>query len=438
MSQSELVLAFFLQLGIIIAACRIVGWLVRRFFGQPQVVGEMIAGVILGPSLFGLIAPELQKAVFPQESRTFLYIGAQLGVGLYMFIVGLGFKADEFRANIGSAGVVSFAGIAVPFLVAVGVAPWLVDLGGLFTPQVGTGEAILFLGACIAITAFPMLARIIHERGLSGSPLGTLSLSAGAIDDAAAWCVLAIVLASLGEGPGVAVKAIGGAAAFAVFMLVLGPRLLAPLGCMAEKEGITETVLAIALIAFLACAFAMELAGIHAVFGGFLLGVMMPRGALAAGLKKKLEPFTVIALLPMFFTFSGLNTQLSVVNDLQLLEVTLVILVGSIAAKFVACWAAARLTGQDNDTALGIGALMNARGLMELIIINIGLQRGIITIELFSIMVVMAIVTTLMATPLFELVYGRKARARGELGRLAPTSDSAGEAPPATGDKPPS
>ena len=430
MSQSELLLAFFAQLAVIILACRLVGWLVRRFFGQPQVVGEMIAGVILGPSLFGWIAPQLQQAVFPQESRTFLYIGAQLGVGLYMFIVGLGFRADEFRSNLGSAGLVSLAGIAVPFLVAVGVAPWLVSMGGLFTPQVGTGEAILFLGACIAITAFPMLARIIHERGLSGSPLGTLSLSAGAIDDAAAWCVLAIVLASLGEGPGVAVTAIGGAAAFAAVMLLLAPRLLAPLGGMAERAGgVNETILGIALVLFLLCAFAMELAGIHAVFGGFLLGVMMPRGVLADGLKRKLEPFTVVALLPMFFTFSGLNTQLTVVNDLQLLEVTAVILAGSIAAKFLACWAAARLTGQDNDTALGIGALMNARGLMELIIINIGLQRGIITVELFSIMVVMAIVTTLMATPLFEAVYGRRARARGELGALR-SGEDAGSGPP--------
>lgn len=419
MTTAELLLAFFAQLLVIIAACRLVGWIARRFLGQPQVVGEMIAGVLLGPSLFGLIAPELQAQIFPKESRDFLYIGAQLGVGLYMFIVGLGFRSDEFRRNLGSAGVVSTAGIAVPFLVAVMVAPWLVDLGNLFTPQVGTAEAILFLGACIAITAFPMLARIIHERGLSGTALGTLSLSAGAIDDAIAWCVLAIVLASLGDGPDVAIKAIGGAVAFAAFMVFLGPRLLAPLGRMAEKAGgVNETILGISMVLFLACAFAMELAGIHAVFGGFLLGVMMPRGALSEGLKKTLEPFTVVVLLPMFFTFSGLNTQLTVVSNLTLLEVTLVILAGSIAAKFAACWAAARLTGQDNDTALGIGALMNARGLMELIIINIGLQRGIITVELFSIMVVMAIVTTLMATPLFEWVYGRKARADGRLGAV--------------------
>jgi Kef-type K+ transport system membrane component KefB len=416
MSQSELVLSFFLQLLIIILACRTVGWLVKRFLGQPQVVGEMIAGVILGPSLFGLLAPGLQADLFPKETRNFLYIGAQLGVGLYMFIVGLGFRGDDFKANLKSASVVSFAGIAAPFLVAVMLAPWLVEMGGLFTPKVDVSHATLFLGACIAITAFPMLARIIHERGLSGTPLGTLSLSAGAIDDAAAWCVLAIVLASLGEGPTVAIKAIGGGAAFALFMVLVAPRLLAPLGRIVEREGkVSETVLAISMALFLACAFAMEWAGIHAVFGGFLLGVMMPRGKLAEGLKEKLEPFTVIALLPMFFTFSGLNTQLNVVNSFALFEVMLLILAGSVGAKFAACWAAARLTGHDNATALGIGSLMNARGLMELIIINIGLQRGVIAIELFSILVVMAIVTTLMATPLFEWVYGKKARAAGQL-----------------------
>jgi Kef-type K+ transport system membrane component KefB len=418
MSQSELVLAFFLQLAVIIAACRGVGYLARRFMGQPQVVGEMIAGVILGPSLFGLLAPDIQAMVFPKEARDFLYIGAQFGVGLYMFIVGLGFRGSEFRGNLSSAGLVSGAGIAAPFAVAALLAPWLVDMGGLFAPKVGVAQATLFLGACIAITAFPMLARIIHERGLSGSPLGTLSLSAGAIDDAVAWCVLALVLATLGGGAIVAVKAIGGGLAFAIVMIFLAPRLLAPLGRLAERKGVDETILAIALMLFLLCAYAMEFAGIHAVFGGFLLGVAMPRGALADGLKARLEPFTVVALLPMFFTFSGLNTQLSVVAEWSLLGVTLLILVGSIAAKFVACWGAARLTGQDNATALGIGALMNARGLMELIIINIGLQRGIIGPELFSIMVVMAIVTTLMATPLFEAVNGRAARARGDLGAL--------------------
>jgi Kef-type K+ transport system membrane component KefB len=420
MAPAQLSVIFFLGLFIIVAVSRAVGWLAQRYLGQPQVVGEMIAGVILGPSLFGLLAPDLQAMIFPKEARGVLYVGAQLGVGLYMFLVGLGFRADHFRSNARSALAVSLSGMAAPFLVAVLITPWLLGVPGLFTPSVTTVQATLFMGACIAITAFPMLARIIHERGLSGTPLGTLSLSAGAIDDAGAWTVLAVVLATFGDGPMVAVKAIGGAILFGAVVLGLGPRLLAPLGRRAERRGgIAQGDLAIALMLFLAAAFAMDAVGMHAVFGGFLLGAVMPRGAFTDGLRRQLEPITVVLLLPMFFAFSGLNTQLTLVDNLALLGVTLAILVASVLAKGGACWAAARLTGQDNPTALGIGALMNARGLMELIIINIGLQRGIIGPALFSILVLMAILTTLMASPLFELVYGRPARRSGARGTLA-------------------
>ncbi|TFW15278.1 cation:proton antiporter [Brevundimonas intermedia] len=427
MTNAELSVAFFLQMAVIIAVCRIVGWLAKRYLGQPQVVGEMIAGVILGPSLLGLLAPDLQAALFPKESKSILFVGAQLGVGLYMFLVGLGFRRDHFKTNAASAAAVSLAGMAAPFLVAVAIAPWLVSQG-LFGQGIQTWQAMLFMGAAISITAFPMLARIIHERGLSGTRLGSLSLAAGAIDDAGAWCVLAIVLASFGAGPMVAVKAIAGGGAFALFMLTVGPKLLAPLGRIVEREGrLSPTVLGIVLILFMLSAWAMDAVGIHAVFGGFILGVAMPRGLLSQEIKRQLEPFAVLVLLPMFFTFSGLNTQLTMVNSLGLLAVTAVILLGSILAKGGACWAAARLTGQDNATAMGIGALMNARGLMELIIINIGLQRGIIGPALFSILVLMAIITTLMASPLFEWVYGKKARERGELGQI----NEADAAPPA-------
>ncbi|MFN3946151.1 MAG: cation:proton antiporter [Allosphingosinicella sp.] len=426
MTPAELSIVFFLQMFVIIGVCRLVGWAARRWLGQPQVVGEMIAGVILGPSLLGLFLPEVQQALFPPDSRPILFVGAQLGVGLYMFLVGLGFQSSHFRANRKSAAAVSISGMAAPFLVAVLITPWLLATPGLFTENVTLFQATLFMGAAISITAFPMLARIIHERGLSNSPLGTLSLSAGAIDDAGAWTVLAIVLASFGGGPEIAVKAIVGGAAFAAFMLLLGPRLLAPLGRWAEREGrITPTLLAVTLMLFMLAAFTMDAVGIHAVFGGFILGAVMPRGFFADELRKQLEPFTVVLLLPMFFTYSGLHTQLTMVASAELALVTVAILAASILAKGGACWAAARLTGQDNRTALGIGALMNARGLMELIIINIGLQQGIIGTGLFSIMVLMAVVTTLMAAPLFEAVYGREARARGELGVIGGTGPPA-------------
>lgn len=424
MTAAELSVVFFIQLFVIVAAARTIGWFGKRFLGQPQVVGEMIAGVVLGPSLFGLLLPDLSALIFPEESKSILYVGAQLGVGLYMFLVGLGFDRDHFRLNAASAGAVSFSGMAAPFAIAVVLAPWLMDQG-LFSSEMSVGEATLFLGACIAITAFPMLARIIHERGLSKSPLGTLSLSAGAIDDACAWAVLAVVLATFGAGAGVAVKAIVSAVAFGVLMVGFGPRLFAPLGRAVERNGgIDHSLLSLVLMLFLLSAFAMDWAGMHAVFGGFLLGTAMPRGALTRELRAKLEPFTVVLLLPMFFTYSGLNTKLDVMTDPSLFLAAAIVLVASIVTKFGACWAAARLTGQDNPTALGIGALMNSRGLMELIIINIGLQQGLIGVELFSILVMMAIVTTLMASPLFEAVYGRQARARGELGALADVRDA--------------
>ena len=420
MTAAELSVVFFLQLAVILAACRIVGWAAKRWLGQPQVVGEMIAGVILGPSLFGLLTPELQGMLFPEESRDVLYVGAQLGVGLYMFLVGLGFRTDHFLSQAKSAAAVSFAGTAAPFLLAVLITPWLLNTPGLFSDRATLAQAMLFMGAAISITAFPMLARIIHERGLSGTPLGTLSLSAGAIGDAGAWIILAIVLASFGAGAGMAVTAVGGAALFMVFMTTIGRRLLVRLGDRAEREGgVGPGLIAVTLMLFALSAFAMDAIGIHAVFGGFLLGAVMPKGLFAEQVRKQLEPFTVVVLLPLFFTYSGLNTQLTAVDSWPLLVVALAVLAGSVLAKFGACWAAARLTGQDNATALGIGALMNARGLMELIIINIGLQRGLIGPALFSILVLMAIATTLMASPLFERVYGRKARARGELGDLA-------------------
>lgn len=413
MTPAQLSIAFFLQVAVILVSCRLVGSLAQRWLGQPRVVGEMIAGVLLGPSLLGAVAPQVQSFLFPADSKPILFVLAQLGVGLYMFLVGLGFDRDEFRKGVRGAAAVSVAGMAAPFAVAVAIAPWLIGHGGLFTPAVTQLEATLFMGAAIAITAFPMLARIIHERGLSGSPLGTLALSAGAIDDAGAWVLIALLLASFGDGAHVAVLAIGGGFTFALFMVLIAPRVLKVLERRVDTVGLDETMFALVLVLFLLSAWAMDVVGIHAVFGGFLLGTAMPRGRMVQEIRKRLEPVTVVLLLPFFFTYSGLHTELSLLGDPALLAVAGLILVLSILAKGGACYAAARLSGQSNDTALGIGALMNARGLMELIVINIGQQRGVITPTLFSMLVVMAIVTTLMASPLFEAVYARRARAQG-------------------------
>ena len=412
--------SFFLQMAVILVVCRLVGILAKKV-GQPQVVGEMIAGVLIGPSLLGYFWPDTMKAIFTPESRGILYAGAQLGVGLYMFLVGLEFNTGHFRSRARSAACVSVAGMLVPFLLGALLVLWLQHVPGIFSPNVRYFEGALFLGAAIAITAFPMLARIISERGLSGTSLGTLALAAGAIDDAAAWCVLAVVLATFGASQpveiggmsiGAEIIAIGGSAIYGVLALTVGRKWLSALGRKAERDGeVSQPMMAIVLALFCLAAWYTDIIGVHAVFGGFILGIAMPRGVFADDIRKKIEPFAVVFLLPMFFTFSGLNTKLNVLMRPDLILVATAILVASVLGKGVACWAAARLNGEDNATSLAVGTLMNARGLMELIIINIGLQRGIIGEALFSILVVMAIVTTLMTSPVFELVYGRKKRA---------------------------
>ncbi|HEY5915248.1 MAG TPA: cation:proton antiporter [Verrucomicrobiae bacterium] len=415
MTASQIAAVFFFQMFVILGACRLVGALSRRL-GQPQVVGEMIAGVFLGPSLLGLLFPGLQGMIFPKESLKFLYVGAQLGGGLYMFLVGVEFNTAMFLSRARSATSVSAAGMVGPFVIGAALAAGLVNVPGLFSAKATLTEAMLFLGAAMSITAFPMLARIIYERGLTGTALGTLALAAGAIGDAGAWCVLAVVLASFGAGPMVAVKAIAGGLLYAVLVLTVGRKLLARLGSVAERsQQLSPTLLALTLMLVMVAAWITDGIGIHAVFGGFLLGIAMPRGFFARELRRQLEPFAVVFLLPMFFTFSGLNTRLDMVNNYQLVAIAMSIIFAASLGKGGACWAAARLTGEDNRTALAVGTLMNSRGLMELILINIGLQKGIIEPPLFSILVLMAIVTTLMATPMFEWVYGRHARKEGAI-----------------------
>lgn len=414
MPTPQLSMYFFLQAAVILFVCRMVGLLAKRI-GQPQVVGEMIAGVTLGPSLFGLLLPGTQAALFPKQTLDTLYVLAQFGVGFYMFLVGTGFRGDHFRARYRSAMSVSVAGIAVPFVLAFALMPWLIHVQGLFSAKAKPFEASLFLGAAIAITAFPMLARIIHERGLTNSSLGTLALTAGAFDDAAAWCILAVVLASFGGSWTGAWLAIGGGVLFVLFMAFIGRRLLAGLSRhVSEDKPLGMGVVATVLVCFCLCAFAMDVIGIHAVFGGFILGACLPRGALTEKLRETMQPFVVVFLLPMFFTYSGLKTQLNVLLQPEILLAGVAILAASFLGKGVACWAAARATGENNRDAMAIGALMNARGLMELIIINIGLQAGVIEQGLFSILVLMAILSTLMATPIFNWVMRRGPRSRGE------------------------
>ncbi|MEZ4732214.1 MAG: cation:proton antiporter [Caldilineaceae bacterium] len=405
MSNFELSVLFFLQLAIILLVCRLVGWL-ARWVGQPQVVAEMIAGVMLGPSLFGLFLPDVQAWLFPPASTGLIYAVSQVGLVLYMFLIGLEFDTTLIRNRLRSAAAVSLSGILAPFILGCTLGFFLVRTNHFFSPDVVTWEAMFFVGAAMAITAFPMLARIIYERGLSGTSLGTLALAAGSIDDAAAWCVLALVLASFSGDPMIAVLAIGGGTLYAVGTLAVGSKLLRPLGLIAEREkAVSPVVLTITLICVMLGAWFTDRIGIYAVFGAFIMGAAMPRGRFAHEVQRQIEPLTTTFLLPLFFVYSGLNTRITLVDSAWLWGIALVVLLAACLGKGVACWAAARLSGEDNRSALAIGTLMNARGLMELIILNIGLERGIITPLLFTVMVIMAIVTTLMASPIFAWVY---------------------------------
>jgi Kef-type K+ transport system membrane component KefB len=408
-SNSEMAIRFFLQLAIILAACRLVGLLARRI-GQPQVVGEMIAGVLLGPSLFGMLAPEWQADLFPTgPAMTIIYAASQVGLALYMFLIGVEFDTNLIRRRMSSAVSISLSGIVTPMVLGSITALLLVqDRGRYFPDGVVTWQAMLFMGAAIAITAFPMLARIIFERRMSGTSLGTLALACGATDDAISWCLFAVLLAVFKQNMMIALLAIGGGILYAVVVLTAGKRLLSGLGTRAEREGrISSPTLAGVLMLLMAASWFTDFVGIYAIFGAFILGIAMPRGVFATQLRTTVEPLVTNFLLPLFFVFSGLNTQIGLVNTLGLWGMTLLILVVSILGKGVACWAAARLNKEPQRDALALGSLMNARGLMELILLNIGLQAGLITPTLFTMLVFMAIVTTLMATPLFELVYGR-------------------------------
>src|SRR3954465_694952 len=324
MTNFQISVLVFLQIAVILGACRLVGRLVRPL-GQPQVVAEMITGVLLGPSLLGLLLPGLHGRLFPKPTLTVIYSLAQIGLALYMFLVGLEFDLGLIRQRVRSALAVSWAGILTPFLLGCGVAWLLAGRFPLFAPGVKGWEAMLFMGAAMSITAFPMLARIIYERGLAGTSLGTLALAAGSLDDAAAWCVLAVVLASFTGNLWIALLAIGGGLLYAVLMLAVGrgwlegvgrppgggrgwlERLLVPLEADEKRRGL---VIPLTLILVTACAWLTDTMGIYAVFGAFILGVAMPRGAVARHLEGAMRPRPTPLLLPRFCITAGLNSRI--------------------------------------------------------------------------------------------------------------------------------
>jgi Kef-type K+ transport system membrane component KefB len=330
-----------------------------------------------------------------------------------MFIVGMEFRVDIIRRRLKSSIAVSLAGMAAPFGLGALLA-WFVhghpELG-LFPADVPVGSAMIFLGACLCITAFPMLARIIHFKGLAGTTMGTVAIGAGAIDDAMAWLLLAVVLAKLENDWSHAWLNIGGAVGFVLVAFVIIKPLLARAERWLIKEGsLTETGFVTGLALMCLGAWWTDYIQLHAVFGAFVMGAVMPRAVMSRDLISRIQPLAVALLLPLFFTYSGLNTKIGLINTPTLWMVCGAVLVAAVLGKGVACYLAARATGIPNREALGIGTLMNARGLMELIIINIGFQKGIISEGLFATLVVMAVITTLMASPLFEFLVGKRPR----------------------------
>lgn len=406
MTAFDLSARLFLQLAVIAAAGRLCARAGRRLL-QPPVVCEMVAGVLLGLSLLGWLAPGLSAWVFPRESMPFLFAVSQIGLALYMFCVGLEFRPELLASGWRGSAAVSLAGIAAPLALGAAVGGWTHGRAGFFAPSVERWQAMLFGGAAMCITAFPMLARIIVERGLAGTRVGALSLAAGACDDVAAWGMLAVLLAVFGSDARIAALAIGGGALFALGVYALVRPLARALVARAGAAASGPEGLAAGLFGLMLAAWITDTIRLYAVFGAFLFGLAMPRGGYAERLRERVEPVTTVLLLPVFFAYSGLNTRLGLLDTPALWGVAALVLAASTLGKGLACGGVARLSGYTAAEATAVGTLMNARGLMELILLNIGLERGIITPVTFTIYVLMAVATTLAASPVFELVRPR-------------------------------
>ncbi|MFI0449352.1 cation:proton antiporter [Actinomadura sp. 6N118] len=400
----DLMLKVFPAIVVILLTAGICGRLALMVL-QPRVLGEMVAGVLLGPTLFGALFPEAQKAIFPAEVRPILYVLSTIGLTLYMFLVGAGLDhGSRIQGEERRAGLLAASGI-IPSL-TLGVGAGLVLWGTLSPPDVSRVEFAFFVGGALSLTAFPMLARILYERGLENSPPGRLSLLAAAVDDALAWCLLAVLTAvHLGSGLDDALQTIVLTAGFAVLMLVVVRRLLRPLGREFTRTGnLGPTAIYVVILVPLTAGWLTDWIGVYAVFGGFLAGLAMPRDpAFREVLHNRMMGVVSTLLLPVFFTFSGLNTDLSGISGGTMLLAFLAIMVAGFAGKYFGCALAMRGMGFSWRESYAVGALMNARGLMILIFINIGLFHGMITQELFAMLVLVAIITTGSALPLYKL-----------------------------------
>jgi Kef-type K+ transport system membrane component KefB len=393
LTPPEVNVRILLAVAVIIGVSRLFGWLAARI-GQPRVHGEILAGILLGPSLLGLIWPEALDYVFPDEVVGALKILAQIGLVVFMFLIGLELDLDKLRGHGHKAVFISHASIIVPIALGALVAWWLYPRLGDGVDQLGF---TLFMGAAMAITAFPVLARVLQETGLYRTRVGVLTVTCAAVDDVTAWCVLAVVVAVVkSTGPMDAVQIIGLSLLFLFVMLkVVRPFL------MRQAELPVWAALALALIG----AWITEEIGIHAIFGAFMAGAVIPRRPeIQMEIHDKLETTTLTLLLPIFFVVVGLATRVDMLDSLYLWGITAVVVAAAIAGKWGGSMLAARATGESWQDAAAIGVLMNTRGLTELVILTVGLELGVITTTVFTIMVLMALVTTLMATPALALV----------------------------------
>ena len=396
MTPTELAPRFFIAVAVILVFCKLVAWLLGKV-GQPAVVSEMLAGVLLGPSLLGLFFPGVQAALFPPALYPVLYVVGQVGLVLFMFQAGYAFTSHRVSRLAGTAGAVSLAGVTVPLTLGVLLVLVTGDAVPIRPDGVSIGVSAAFVGVALAITAFPMLARIITERGLAGSRHGSLALASGAIDDLVAWIMLAVVLAFASGKAGPALVTVGGAILFGLVLWLGGRRVAGALLRLSEPARLLGLVALVFVVAW----YTDEI-GLYAVFGAFAVGVVLPRGEAADRVVDTLTPVATALFLPLFFTFSGLRTEFGLLGDPAVLIFAVVCVALAIAGKFGACWAAARLRGEPQPVALRVGALMNARGLMQLIALNVGLEAGIVNSSLFTVLVLVALVTTLMTTPLLS------------------------------------
>jgi len=389
-----------LALVAVIVVARGTGMLLRRF-GQPPVIGEILAGIMLGPSLLGRIAPEASQFLFPPSTVPLIGIISQIGIILYMFLVGLRLDIGELRGRTRVSVAVSHASIVLPLLLGASLALWLYPR--FSSSDVSFTSFALFIGVSMSVTAFPVLARILAERGMTNTPLGTIALACAAVDDVTSWCLLAFLVGTVRSDSGDVVVTIGLTAGF-IAVMAFAVRPVARLLTTArdERGELTQGMFLIACVGLLISAVATERIGIHALFGAFLWGVLIPRdSALARDLIARLEDVVVVLLLPSFFAFTGMRTEIGLVGGDQLIACGLIIAIASLG-KFGGSALAARVTGLGGRESLALGILMNTRGLMELIVLNVGLELGVVSPTLFTLLVIMAVVTTVATGPILD------------------------------------